>query len=337
VLQLVPPAIKELGIDGLIVDHVVAGGGTAAERAGIPFVTICSAVLWHKEAAVPPSYTRWAYRENSLARLRNRIGYTGWRWFTWPTLAIVNRYRKLWKLRPFHNIDETYSPLAQISQMCPGFDFPRRDLPGHFHYIGSLTTDRRDKDQTFPWDRLDGRPLVFASLGTVPDPANGRVFKKILNSCNGLDAQLVLALGKWNDEGDMLREALGPIPDNALVVDFAPQLALLDRAAALVTHAGVNTVLESLCRGVPIVALPRSADQPAMGSRVAHAGAGLLGSFRRSSSREVKMLVERVLHEETFRRQAQQLQGAMRAAGGLVRAADLVEEALISGRPVLRD
>ena len=42
VLQLTPDIFKELGLDGVIVDQVIAAGGTAAERAGIPFVTVCT-------------------------------------------------------------------------------------------------------------------------------------------------------------------------------------------------------------------------------------------------------------------------------------------------------
>ena len=74
-----------------------------------------------------------------------------------------------------------------------------------------------------------------------------------------------------------MRERLGAIPDNALVVDFAPQLALLDRARLLISHAGVNTVLEAISRAVPMVALPRGYDQPAMGSRRRPLGRGIAG------------------------------------------------------------
>jgi MGT family glycosyltransferase len=234
-------------------------------------------------------------------------------------------------------IDDAFSTLAQVSQLCPEFDFPRRELPAHFHYIGSLAARRRAAAaQEFPWDRLDGRPLIFASLGTDPYPCNLPVFRKILAACAGLDAQLVLALGKWSDKQDSVREKLGPIPDNALVVDFAPQLELLDKAALLITHAGVNTVLEALCRGVPMVALPRNADQPGMGARVAYTGVGLLGSFPQTTPAELRQLIIRVLAGESFRQQAQRLQRAMLAAGGAARAAEIVEQAVLTRRPVLR-
>ena len=230
-------------------------------------------------------------------------------------------------------------PPAQIAQLCPEFDFPRQHLPDTFHYIGSFTADRQlPNDHDFPWDSLDGRPLIFASLGTIVDQSNTPVFPRILAGCAGLDAQLVLALGSWSTEKgrETVREQLGAIPDNAVVVDFAPQLAVLERSSVLITHAGVNTVLEALSRGVPIVALPRSADQPAMGSRIAYTGSGLVGSFQSSTAEEIRGMVKRVLTEDTFRRRAQNLQAAMRAAGGLKRAADIAEEALTMRRPVIR-
>ena len=106
---------------------------------------------------------------------------------------------------------------------------------------------------------------------------NVPVFRKIAEACIGVDAQLVLALGKWNEHGEKWRAKLGTLPGDHVVVDFAPQLKLLDRAALLITHAGVNTVLEALSRGVPMVALPRTDDQPGMGSRIVHSGTGLRG------------------------------------------------------------
>ena len=337
ILRKVPQALKELAIDGVIVDQTVSAAGTAAEDAGLPFVTVCSALLWNEEPCVPPPFTAWPYVEDRLARWRNGLGYAGWHWHIRPELRVVNRFRRARKLRPLGRIDEAFSPLAQISQLCQEFDFPRRELTPHFHYIGSLAAGRRGSaEEQFPWDRLDGRPLIFASLGTIADPANLAVFRKILSACAGLDAQLVLALGRWLDDQDSLRDQLGPIPAGAVVVDFAPQLALLDKAAVLITHAGVNTVLESLCRGVPMVALPRSADQPGMGARIVHAGVGLRASFKGCTPGELRGLVKRVLAEDAFRQRARQLQQAMLAAGGAPRAAEIAEQALLTRRPVLR-
>ena len=252
-----------------------------------------------------------------------------------PALHVINRYRRDWGLPQFSQINDALSPLAQVSQLCAELDFTSPRRPDVFHYIGSLTANRKaSTDQSFPWERLDSRPLVFASLGTVPDAANVRVLRNILAACAGLNVQLVLALGKWNDEADSVRDSLGKIESDVLLVDFAPQLALLERAALLITHAGVNTVLESLSRGLPMVALPRGADQWGMAARIARAGAGLVGSFQRSTPGQIRAMVERVLAEDAFRRCAGQMQQAMLAAGGVARAADIAEEAITTRRPI---
>lgn len=338
ILQKMPQVFKDLAIDGVVVDQTLSSAGTAAERAGIPFVTICSALLWNEEIGVPPQYTSWLYSEDPRALRRNRLGYAAWHWFHRSELKTINSYRRNWGLRPFARMDDAFSPLAQISQLCPEFDFPRRELPPQLHYIGSLAAQRRvTAEPPFPWERLDGRPLIFASLGTVPDPVNLPVFRKILAACNGLNAQVVLALGKWEDKEESLREKLGPIPENVLVVDFAPQLALLEKTSLLITHAGVNTVLEALCRGVPMIALPRSADQPGMGSRVAYAGVGLRASFHHCTFQELRGLIDQVLSDDAYRQRAKTMGQALLAAGGAQRAAELAEQAILGRRPVVRE
>jgi len=327
-LERLPAILADLQVDGALIDQTLPAGGTAAARAGVPFVTICSALLWNEEPDVPPPFTAWAYSADQRSRMRNRLGYAGWHWFIGPALNVINRYRRRWNLPTVRRVDELFSPRAQISQLCREFDFPRRKLPPAFHYIGSLASDRPvAADQGFPWDRLDGRRLVYASLGTDPYGSNLAVYRKIVQAVDGLDAQVVLALGRWNEKLGSQRELLGAIPDHVIAVDFAPQLALLDRAALLVTHAGVNTVLEAMCRAVPMVALPRAVDQPGMAARIAQAGLGRVGSFWRATPAEIRALIDDVLAEEAYRRRAQAMRHAMLAAGGLVRAADLAEAA----------
>lgn len=334
-LQRFPQIFEELKVDGVIMDQIIPQGGTAAERCGLPFVTVCTAPPWNVDASVPPPFTAWHHKSGRLARLRNQLGYAGWQWFIRPAFRVIKRYRRKWNLPPYLRTDDLYSPLAQISQLFQEFDFPRAAPPPCFHYVGSLAANRPCSREGFPWERLDGRPLIYASLGTIADSMNRAVYPKIAAACVGLDAQLVLARGKWTDE-EAGRESSYNLPGDPLVVDYAPQLALLEQAAVLITHAGLNTTLEGLSRGVPIVALPRSADQPANAARVVYSGAGLCASFRKATPEELRRVIVQVLSDERFRRRAKELQLAMRAAGGAARAAEITEQALTTRRPVVR-
>jgi MGT family glycosyltransferase len=113
-----------------------------------------------------------------------------------------------------------------------------------------------------------------------------------------------------------------------LVVRFAPQLDIVKRAAAVITHAGLNTVLESLNEGVPLVCLPLGNDQPGVAARVKARGAGVSISRARLTVPRLRAAVGAVLEEPKYRMAAQQIQKAMHTVDGLERAADVIERTL---------
>ena len=335
ILRQVPELLAGLGIDGVLVDQSVLAGGSVAEHLGLPFVTVCSALMWNEEPEVPPHCTGWSWSAGAWARGRNRAGYLAWEAYMRPVLQVINRYRSQWRLAPLERSTQSISRFAQISQLCPELDFPRRELAPTCHLVGSLAAARARRDDDFPWDRLDGRPLIFASMGTVRSARNLPIFRKIAQACTELDAQLVLSLGHWRDDSQSPHEQLGELPGNPLLVDFAPQLALLEKATMMITHAGQNTTLEALNQGVPLVALPRSDDQPALAARLQHAGVGLRASFSRFTPDELRGLISRVLTEDSFRDRAREMSRSLVKAGGVVRAADVVERVMRTGQPVV--
>lgn len=335
-LRRLPPLLEPLGVDGLVWDQMNPAAGSVADRLGIPHATICVAVPWNEDPSVPPQITGLPYSTGLAARLRYRAYYAMWRWFIGPARRMINRYRRQWKLPPLAHIDEAFSPLAQISQLFAEFDYPRPHAPACFHYVGSLSACRPSSAEGFPWEKLDGRPLIFASLGTTNDSSNWGVYRRIVEACEDLPAQLVLSFGRVDDD-DEHREPIRRLAKKSLIVDFAPQLAMLQRAAVMITHVGGNSTLECLSHGVPILALPRNADQPGLASRIERCGAGLRGSMFGATAGELRHLLERLLSEETFRLRAQAMQRANAAAGGAARAACLVEQAVTTRRPVLRE
>jgi len=129
-------------------------------------------------------------------------------------------------------------------------EFPRRRLPPWFHFTGPYHTPSARPAALFPFEKLTGQPLIYACMGSIVNQRVG-IFRKIAQACVDLDAQLVVSLG-----GTAKTQSLEGLPGSPLVVDYAPQLELLKKAALTITHAGLNTTLESLSNGVPIVAIP---------------------------------------------------------------------------------
>ena len=328
-LRDAPAVIKEAGIEALLVDQVTPEGGSLADGLGIPFITICSAVVLNQEENIPPYITTWGYNPTWSGRLRNRIGYKLLRSIIKPITEVINQHRQELNLRPHANYNERYSQLAQISQQPAELEFPRQNLPPHFHFTGPYHSSTGREVPAFPFDKLNGKPLIYASLGTIQNRLLA-VFKTIAEACNGLDAQLVISLG-----GSASPDVLQGLPGNPLVVGFAPQLELLQKANLTITHAGLNTTLESLNNGVPMVAIPIANDQPGVSARIAWAGCGEVVPLKRVNVTRLRTAITKVLTEDSYTKNALRLQEAIQQAGGVTRAADIIEQAISTGKPVL--
>lgn len=330
-LRELPAALKAERIDAVVADQVSPAGVSAADALGLPCGIACNALDLHQEAGVPPPVLGWAYRRGPLGRLRNRLGNGLLRWAARPIRREVNAFRAAHRLPPLGSPALTDTAgLAQVAQQPAFFDFPRRELPSHFHYTGPWHDPARDDYAPFPWDRLAGRPLVYASMGTLQNRLR-HVFHAIVEGCATLDVQLVLALGRADAGWD------GPTPANAVVVPYAPQLPLLDRAAVAVTHAGLNTALECLSRGVPMVCLPVTNDQPGVARRVEHLRCGEVLPAAKATAERVRGLVEAVLKEPRYRLAAGECRAMIAGLHGAERAADILETAFATGRPVTYD
>lgn len=325
-LVYAPEVIENLAIEALLVDQASCEGGTIAEHCRISFVSVCSAIMLNEEISVPPYITNWDYDTSWQGIIRNRIGYAALRFGRKPLLNIINRYRRQWSLQPLLQIDEAYSQLAQICQQPKEFEFPRQELPEVFHFTGSFNTLQSRKLADFPYDKLTGQSLIYASLGTVQNRWL-RIFENIIEACSELDVQLVIALGGGLNPESLAGSVEGT---NTIVVGYAPQLELLQKADLTITHAGMNTALESLSYGVPMVAIPITNDQPGVAARIAWSGTGERISPSKANAKKLQTTIQQVLSDDSYKKNALKLQQAIQQAGGQKKAADIIEQVINS-------
>jgi UDP:flavonoid glycosyltransferase YjiC (YdhE family) len=104
-------------------------------------------------------------------------------------------------------------------------------------------------------------------------------------------------------------------------------LALLKRAALCITHAGLNTVLESLAQGVPMVAIPNCYDQPGVAARIAYHGVGEFVEVNQLTVERLATLVRQVTSNPSYRERARSFQDVIANTRGLDLAASLIERA----------
>ena len=120
------------------------------------------------------------------------------------------------------------------------------------------------------------------------------------------------------------------------MVKRAPQLRLLDRAALAITHAGLNTALECVARGVPMVCLPVTNDQPGVASRVEWLGLGEILPVRRVTARRLRERSDRVLKVPKYLDASARRRAELSGKSGAELAADLAARAFASGEKVRR-
>jgi zeaxanthin glucosyltransferase len=94
ILECGPAAVRGAGVSALIVDQASYAGGTVADELGLPFVTVCNALLLHSEPAVPPFFTHWGPRDAWWSRLRNRIVWGRLNRLYVPTLSRIQARRQ---------------------------------------------------------------------------------------------------------------------------------------------------------------------------------------------------------------------------------------------------
>ncbi len=322
VLRDGPQAVREENLDALLVDEADMGG-SVAEHLGLPFVSIAFFPPLVQDDRMPPFCFAWKAGQDSLSRMRNRLGMCLLSRFAAPIFALVNRQREAWGLKRLNCSTDALSSLAQITQLPEDLEFDLQVRYPNLHYTGPFVDARQRPPVEFPWNELDGRPLIYASLGTLQNGSEA-IFRTIAEGCAGLNAQLVISLG-----GGLDPTRLGPLAGNPLVVGYAPQLEIVKKAALVITHAGLNTVLESLAEGVPLVALPLGNDQPGVAARVAARGAGVVIPRRKLTAERLRAAVDAVLNHGSYKTAAQHLALAIRRIDGLELAANVIESTLL--------
>jgi MGT family glycosyltransferase len=322
VLRDGPEAAHNAKLDAMLIDEADMGG-SVAEHLGLPFVSIAFFPPLIKDDRIPPFCFGWRAGEGPLTRLRNRLGTRFLSRVAAPIYTVVNEQRIAWNLKPLTHPTDALSPLAQITQLPQALEFATATRPANLYYAGPFVDDQQRPPVPFPWHRLDSRPLVYASLGTLQNSSE-HIFRTIAEACAGLRVQLVLTLGG----GGLSPARLGALLGDPFVVSYAPQLQLLKRAAAVITHAGLNTVLESLAEGVPLVAIPLGNDQPGVAARVEAHGAGIVIPRRKLNVARLRSATRSILGDRQYRVAAGSLQTALQKINGLETAVDIIEDAL---------
>lgn len=316
-------ALRRMAVDAIVADQMEAAGGLLAGAIARPHVSVACALPINREPAMPLPVMRWPWSPGAVALKRNAASTRIYDWVMAPHDRAIAACARRLGVGARANLDECLSSRLQLSQTTVRFDFPRMALPRHVHAVGPLRLPA-SVERPLDIDPSPDRPFVFASLGTLQ---GGRfdLFRRVSAACRALDVQLLVA---HCGQLDAARSASLLQAGASWVTDFAPQRAALHRADAVVTHAGLNTVLDALAAGTPMLTLPIAFDQPGVAARVVQSGAGLRLSARLASAPMIAHALHELLADPRFARRADMLGAEVRASGGAPLGARLIESLL---------
>jgi len=156
---------------------------------------------------------------------------------------------------------------------------------------------------------------------------DGRLIRTAFAALRDRDDLLVVATVPAGDPAEYAG------PPNARTERFIPHSHLLERAVAVVCHAGMGITQKALAAGVPVCAVPFGRDQLEVARRVEVAGAGVRLPASDLSAVSLRTAVERTV---TCRAGAERIAKAFASAGGAVAAANAIEQlgAIPSSNPI---
>jgi len=339
--------LRSSAADVVVCDTFVWYVALRALALRLPVVNLSIVLSLRPNPVVPPITSSLGPGEGPAGRLRVRAAWSALRLrdlvvksaaarltgrFRQPTRMhhLVGVFRRL-AHRSGYPLDENRT--WYYGEMGPRLALPEIvlcprafQLPGgpeeHRTYVADFVDlERAEAPLDAPLDAR--RPLVYLSLGTGPSfyPQSARFFAAAAAAARRRpDWQLVLHVGDAASLGAAL-----DAPPNLVVRERAPQLALLARARAMVTHGGINSILEGVRREVPMVVLPAARDQPGNAVRAARLGVARVGELATVTGERLVEQVEAAASDVELRRALARFRAAIEAEGGLDRAVSLIE------------
>lgn len=186
-------------------------------------------------------------------------------------------------------------------------------------FVGASIAERNDA-LDIP---LDGRPLVYVSLGTLA-VGSREFFSSVFAALGDLPVQVIVSTGRQTDLNGL------NVPDNVTLRPHVAQLEILKHAAVFITHAGLNSVHEGLYFGVPLLLVPQQMEQLVTALQIEKLGAGLTLQDGAQPS-ELRAAVQRLLDTPSYRAASARAGETLRSAGGAQAAADAIETQLRQG------
>lgn len=190
-----------------------------------------------------------------------------------------------------------------------------------FTFVGACQGERADQGD---WERPAGaEKVLLVSLGSANTKQPG-FYRACVEAFGDLPGwHVVLQIGKFVDPSE-----LGEIPGNIEVHPWVPQLAILKKADAFITHAGAGGSQEGLATGTPMLAIPLAVDQFGNADTLVQLGVARRLPMEDVTAEALREAVTALVADPEVARRGEEIKQDMAKEGGTHQAADIIESAL---------
>jgi UDP:flavonoid glycosyltransferase YjiC (YdhE family) len=309
-------AVEETGADALLVDTNAYGAAVGAQLSGLPWATTLPSVLPMPGRGIPPYGPGLRPLRGPVGRVRDRVGWRRVeRVYGDAMLPPLNRLRADAGLPALRSpLEHFQAPDRLIVLSGDPLEYPRGALAPNVRMVGAGVWD--PPADTPGWLLEDGDPWVLVTCSTDYQ-GDERLAAVALEALRDEPFRVVVTLADAHGVADL------PATPNARIERFVPHSAVLERAVAVVCHAGMGIAQKAIAAAVPIVAAPFGRDQFEVARRVAECGAGTIVAPSELQPERLRAAVHTAI---AMRPQAEAASARLHAFGGPGAFADAAEE-----------
>lgn len=302
VIPIILEKVEDLKFDYIIHDSMFGGGRVIAEKLGLPAICSCTSFAMNT-LPLPPSMLEPGFHpqlDNLYLELEQAAKVWGL-----DSLKIMDIFFKKESLNLVYT-SKLFQPGSEA------FD-------NSFKFVGPSILERNEKI-SFPLEALQDTKVIYISMGTINNDCT-QFYQICMEAFAGENVKVVMAVGNKIDVA-----SLGRIPENFILKNYVPQLEVLQKTDAFISHGGLNSVSEALFFGVPVAAIPRANDQPMVARQLTALGAGIGLKMEEVTTRILKDTVRKLIEEDSYKAASRRIGDSFRKAGGYKAAVEYVLE-----------
>lgn len=201
--------------------------------------------------------------------------------------------------------------------MPKSFQIQNETFDDRFCFVGP-SLGKRTAQESLSIEK-DDRPVMLISLGTAFN-AWPEFYKMCIDAFRESSWQVIMSVGKTIDP-----ESLGDIPDHFTIRQSVPQLEVLEKADLFISHGGMNSTMEAMNAGVPLVVIPQMYEQELTAKRVDDLGLGVYLPTEEVTVSRLQEAVQAVSGDREVLSRVKNMQKDVKEAGGAERAAAAIE------------